>query len=46
MHINNKNRVHRHSDNLIKPEKIRTKNISIDKENVKYLLIYFTKCVN
>ena len=46
MHINNKNWVHNHSDNLIKPEKIGTKNISIDKENFKYLLTYFTKCVS
>ena len=30
MHISIKNRVHNHSDDLIKSEKIETKNILID----------------
>ena len=43
-YINIKNQVHNHSDDLIKPEKIETKNILIDK-NFKDVAIYFTRYV-
>ena len=32
MHINNKNRFHKHFDDIMKLEKIETKNILIDKK--------------
>ena len=47
MHIkefNIKNRVYDYFDNLIKPKKIETNNILIDKKNYRDLVIYFTRC--
>ena len=37
MHINIKNRICNHSDDVIKPEKIETKNILINKITLKIL---------
>ena len=42
--INIKNRVYNCFDNIIKPKKLATKNILIDKKNYKDLVIYFTRC--
>ena len=43
MHINIKNPICNHSNDLIKPEKIETKIILINKKNFKDLVIYFTR---
>ena len=45
MHINIKNRSHNYSDNLIKSEKVETKNTLIDAKNVQDLM-YFTGYFN
>ena len=42
MDINSKNWVHNHCENLVKPEKIETKNTLIDEENFKDIVVYFT----
>ena len=46
MHISIKNRVHNHSNDLIKPEKVEIKNILLNQKNFKDLMIYFTGHVN
>ena len=46
MHINIKNRAHNHSEDLMKPNKIETKNILIDEKKFKDLIIYFTRYIN
>ena len=43
IHINIKNQVQNHSEELIQPEKTETKNILIEGEN---FVIYFTRYVN
>ena len=46
MHINIKNRAHSHSEDLMKPNKVETKNILIDEKKFKDLIIYFTRYIN
>ena len=46
MHSNIKNQVHNHSNDLIKPEQIETKNILTDDKRFKDLVIYFTRYGN
>ena len=46
MHVNIKNRFHNYFDDLIKPEKMETKNILFDEKNFKYLVICFPRYVN
>ena len=41
--INIKSQVHYHYENLIKPQKLETKNILIKKKIYKVLVIYFTR---
>ena len=41
--INIKHQFHYHYENLIKPKKLETKNIFIDKKSYKDLLIYFAR---
>ena len=43
MHVNIKNRICNHSDDLIKPGKIKSKNILINKKVKRF---YFTRSVN
>ena len=43
MHVNIKNRICNHSGDLIKPGKIKTKNILINKKIKRF---YFTRSVN
>ena len=42
--INIKNRVYNYFHNIIKPKKLKTKNIFIYMKNYKDLVIYFTRC--
>ena len=42
MHINIKNQVQYHYENLIEPKKLETRNILIDKKRHKDLVNYFT----
>ena len=46
MHIKIKNRVCKHSGNLIKLGKVGTNNIFIDDKNFKDLVVHFTRYVN
>ena len=41
--INIEHQFHYHYENLIKPKKLETKNIFIDKKSYKDLVIYFTR---
>ena len=41
--INIKNQIHYHFENLIKPKKLETRNICIDKKIYKNLVVYFTR---
>ena len=41
--INIKNRVFNDFDNLVKPKKLKTKTVLIDKKNYEDLVIYFTR---
>ena len=41
--INIENQVHYHYENLIKPKKIETKNVFIDKKSYKDFVIYLNR---
>ena len=42
IHVNIKNQIHNHPDNLFKPEKKRKK----DEKKIKDMVVYFTRYVN